>query len=281
MKIIASFFTFLICAILISSLAFGNDVQKTVENNNAFGLDLYQELEHDGSNIFFSPFSISTALAMAYAGAKEQTESEIADVLHFTVDQSRLHSAFNKLLIDLDDINEHNPVIIDFPNDQNPLHPVLSEHQIELLTLDKNSPLAIHLANSLWIQKGIQPLKSFLELDQKYYDSQLNIADFENNPSEAIRRINRWVDNETGHKINEIINQSDISQLTRLVLCSALYFKSTWQAKFNKNMTDNRSFFLSPQDKILTPMMHQESVFKYNKFQKFSAIELPFEGNEI
>ena len=162
---------------LSSSLIFAetsSNLQTVVKGNSDFGFDLYQELKGGKGNLFFSPYSISTALAMTYAGARGQTEKEMAQVLHFSLEQNSLHSSFSKL-------------------------------QSHLNTIQNKGYIKLSIANSLWAQEGYRFLDTFLDLNKKYYGTGLNFVDFATQTEAARKTINIWVENKTQQKIKELI----------------------------------------------------------------------------
>ncbi|MCD4779792.1 MAG: serpin family protein [Candidatus Omnitrophica bacterium] len=236
---------------LFSLVTFANDSQTVaVKGNSAFGFDLYQELKDEEGNLFFSPYSISTALAMTYAGARGQTEKEMAEVLHFSLEQELLHPSFSKL--------------------QSHLNAVQNKGRIKL-----------SVANSLWAQEGYHFLDTFFDLNKKYYGAGLNFVDFATKTEDARKTINIWVENKTQQKIKELIKPPMIDSLTSLVLCNAIYFKGDWLSRFDKKRTMDADFYVSPDEVIKVPMMSQKSKFKFKDFDGFSAIELPYEGNDL
>ena len=227
-----------------------SDLQTVVKGNSDFGFNLYQELKETEGNLFFSPYSISTALAMTYAGARGQTEKEMAEVLHFSLEQEPLHSSFSKL-------------------------------QSELNAIQDKGHIKLSIANSLWAQQGYHFLDTFLNLNKKYYGAGLNFVDFATQTEATRKTINIWVEDKTQKKIKELIKPGMIDSLTTLVLCNAIYFKGYWLSRFDKKRTIDADFYISPDKTIKVPMMSQKSKFKYRSFDNFSAIELPYEGNDL
>jgi len=241
--------TFFLSSSLIFAETSGN-LQTVVKGNNNFGFDLYQELKGKKGNLFFSPYSISTALAMTYAGARGQTGKEMAEVLHFSLEQNSLHSSFSKL-------------------------------QSYLNTIQNKGYIKLSIANSLWAQEGYRFLDIFLDLNKKYYDAGLNFVDFATQTEAARKTINIWVENKTQQKIKESIKRGMIDPLTTLVLCNAIYFKGNWVNQFDKKRTMDADFYISSDNAIKVPMMSKKSEFKFKDFGSFSAIELPYEGNDL
>jgi len=238
---------------LFSSSAFAKinkDLQSVVKGNSDFGFDLYQELKGEEGNLFFSPYSISTALAMTYAGARGETEKQMAQVLHFPLTQESLHPAFSKL-------------------------------QSDLNAIQNKGDVQISIANSLWAQESYKFLDSFIELNKKYYDAGLYFVDFIKKREAARKKINDWVEKKTHDKIKELIKPPMLTIDTRLVLCNAIYFKGNWLSQFDKEKTYNRDFYVSPDTTMLVPMMYQQTRLKYKYFEQFCALELPYEGNDL
>ncbi|NOY65635.1 MAG: serpin family protein [Nitrospirae bacterium] len=226
-------------------------LQTVVKGNNAFAFDLYQKLKDEKGNIFFSPYSISTALAMIYAGSRGLTEEEMAKVLHLSLkDKHLLHSSFSKL-------------------------------QSELLAIQDKGRVRINMANSLWVQEGYHFQDTFIGLIGKYYGAGLNYVDFATKTETARKTINRWVAERTGWKIRELIKPGMIDSSTNSVLCNAIYFKGDWLRRFDKEETRDADFHISADRTVKVPMMNQKSGFKFKDFGDFSAIELPYEGDDL
>ncbi len=250
-------FTFvLIIAVFISltaSLSFADtndDLQIVVKGNSNFGFDLYQELKRKEGNLFFSPYSISTALVMTYAGAKGQTEKEMAEVLHFSLSQEPLHASFSNL-------------------------------QSKLNAIQNKGYIKLSIANSLWAQEGYHFLDTFFDMTKRYYGAGLNFVDFEKETEAARITINTWVESETQQKIKDLIKPGMINPLTTLVLCNAIYFKGNWLDEFDKERTMDADFYVSPEKRMKVSMMRETSYFKFRDFNDFSAIELPYEDNDL
>jgi len=238
---------------MLSSYVFAdvqNDLQQVVKGNNSFCFDLYHQLMSEQGNLFFSPYSISTALAMTYAGACGETEKQMADVLHFTSSQDMLHSNYSKLQSDLNSIEEKGEV-------------------------------QLNIANSLWLQKGDPFLDSFLSLNKKYYDAGLYFVDFINANNKARDEINSWVVDETHNKIKNLLKPPLPYKETSLILCNAIYFKGNWLTRFDKTQTMDKDFFLTNDNIIQVSMMLQKSEYRYIDYGSFEGLELPYEGNDL
>lgn len=226
------------------------DVQELREGNTRFCIDLYQALRSGEGNLFFSPYSISTALGMTYAGARGETEKEMAAVLHLPPEQEVVHDDFSRL-------QEHLNAIQDKGNIQ------------------------LSIANSLWAQKGYAFLDSFLDLTKTCYGAGVQFVDYAGATEAARKAINTWVEDKTKDKIKELIKQGMLDPSTSLVLCNAIYFKGNWLSQFEKERTRDADFYLSPGETVKVPMMNQSTEVKYRRFDGFSAVELLYEGNDL
>jgi serpin B len=224
------------------------DQAVVVEGNNAFAVALYHQLSHQAANLFFSPESISTALAMAYAGARGNTASEMAKALHFTVPPGQLHPAMGALLRDL-----------------NAAH---SDYQL-------------NVANALWAQQGYTFLDQFLTLLKSDYGAGLQQVDFKGAPEAARSTINHWVEQQTQDKIKDLLAPGALRTDTRLVLTNAIYFKGTWQTQFDKAQTRNEDFYLSQTKSAAAPLMHREGSFGYFDGGTFQILEVPYKSNAL
>ena len=258
MKIIRISLTIMLVASAMSFFMYGtsandkniSDTKTVVEGNTAYALDLYEKLKESEGNLFFSPYSISTALAMTYAGARGNTEKQMAKVLHFTLDQKQLHPAFAHL-----------------------------EAQLNIVQEKGNIDLSV--ANALWIQKDYVFLKEFLDLTKKSYGAVLNRVDFKGACEAARGKINTWVEEETKNKIKDLIKPGILDSLTRLVLANAIYFKGRWESQFEKSKTKQATFWLSPGNSLKVPMMNQKQKFRYMENDSLQILELPYVGNNL
>ena len=226
------------------------DVKALVEGNEAFALDLYQQMKGAEGNLFFSPYSISTALATTYAGARGNTARQMSRALHFTLEERRLHRAFGQL-------------------------------EAKLRAFAEKEKVELTVANALWAQKDYHFLEHFLDLVRKYYRAELNHADFKTAHESARGQINNWVERQTNDKIKDLIKPGVLNALTRLVLANAIYFKGLWGSQFDKRMTRDAKFWLDPDTTVDVPMMSQEHEFSYMENDQLQALELPYEGNDL
>lgn len=226
------------------------NLQSVVKGNNAFALELYAKLKAQEGNLFLSPYSISTALAMTYAGARGNTAAQMAKVLHFELEEARLHRAFQKL------INQLN-------------------------AQGKKGGYQLSVANALWGQKGYGFLKEFLDLTRKHYGAGLHELDFVGATEAARKTINAWVEKETKAKIKDLIKPGVLDTTTRLVLTNAIYFKGDWASKFKEERTRPEPFHLGSGKSVDVPLMRQTEEFKYMEADGFQALELPYVGEHL
>jgi serpin B len=234
-----------------------DSVAALVEGNTAFALDLYSQLSHGEGNRFLSPFSVSTALAMTYAGAQDETARQIAKSLRFTLPPSQLHPAFHRLIAELHSRNAERSASNQAPN-------------VELFT-----------ANAIWNQSGERILPDFQKRIEVNYQGALYPIDFRGAPEEALRTINGWVEAQTKGKIVDLLKASHINRSTSLILTNAIYFKALWTSPFTPEKTLPDDFHSSPHDVVRVPMMKQIGRFRYFDEGNLQALELPYKGNRL
>ncbi len=232
------------------------DISTLVDGNSTFAFGLYQALEDTDGNLFFSPYSISLALAMTYAGARGETEQQMADTLHFTLPQNQLHPVFNSLDIEL-------------------------AHRGESAKGKDGKGFRLNIVNAIWGQKSFKFLTEFLDILSENYGAGLRLLDFITAPEESRIKINKWVSDQTEDRIKDLIPQGVIDPTTRLVLTNAIYFNAAWQYPFEKNDTDNEDFNLLDGGKVTTPMMKQTKMLGYTEGTGYQAVELPYDGREL
>lgn len=230
--------------------ALSSDVEALTEGNTAFALDLYKRLHEREGNLFLSPYSISVALGMTYAGAGGETAAQMQKALHFELDQTRLHPAFKSLLENLN-------------------------------ARQKNRKYELRVANALWAQKGVPFVREFLDLTQTHYRAGLNSVDFVRSTETARQTINGWVEKETRKRIKELIQRGILTKDTALVLTNAIYFKGDWACQFDKKGTRTAPFLLLTGKKIPVPMMHQTEEFGFTETEQLKIVELPYLGKEL
>ena len=226
------------------------DAKAVVAGNNAFAFDLYARLMGEKGNLFFSPYSVSTALAMTYAGARGDTAAQMAKVLHFDLDQAKLHPAFKTIINGLQAERE-------------------------------KRGYQLSVANALWGQAGFKFIDDFLALTKANYGAGLSTVDFKRDAESARKTINAWVEKQTQDKIKELIQKGILTPDTRLVLVNAIYFKGDWETPFKPANTRKAPFTLADGKTVDVQMMNQKHEFKYMENESFQALELPYAGDEL
>jgi len=222
------------------------DLVALVQGNSAFACDLYQKIRSDSGNLFFSPYSISAALAMTYAGARGETEQQMAEALHFTLPQERLHPAFNAL--DL------------------------------ALASEGNENFRLDIANALWGQIGQYFRSDFLDLLATNYGAGMWLVNFIEDAERARIKINDWVSEHTENKIENLLPPGAVNSLTRLVLTNAIYFHASWLFPFS--VTEENTFTLLDNSKVTAQMMYEVEELRYAEGEGYQAVELPYKNGD-
>jgi len=244
------------------------DLGRLAADNNAFAFNLYRQVRSQKGNLVFSPFSISTALGMTYAGARGETEKQMAKTLHFTLPQPSLHPAFNALDLSLTsrgakDADQYAEMVRRYGR------PTPGQKR------DASPAFQLRIANSLWGQQDHRFLPVFLDLLDRNYGAGLRKSDFKKNPEGARKAINAWVERETMGKIRDLIAQGVIDPMTRLVLANAIYFKNGWEHPFGQTARPG-PFTLLGGKQVKADMMSQTERFQYASGQGWQAVELPY-----
>ncbi len=221
----------------------GNDIAKA---NNSFAFDLYSKLSGQRGNLFFSSYSIETALTMTYAGAQGQTSNQMATVLRLPRGTDRVHAGFASLASAIKDDGK------------------------------ASTGMQFLIANSLWGQKNLAYQSAFMKIVQNQYGASLNQVDFKMAAESARQQINDWVAQQTMDKITDLIPGGALTGDTRLVLANAIYFKARWDHEFEKSSTQNEPFYLNASESNSVPMMHIERQFNYAETETFQMLELPY-----
>lgn len=220
-----------------------------VDGNNRFAFDLYAKLKDEPGNVFISPYSIWTAMAMTYAGARGDTIDEMAAVMHYKEKPAAMNQVTWTLL---DDLNRGG---------------------------DKR-PFELSVANALWGAKGEGFLPEFLTTLRERYGAGLTEVDF-SKAVEACKAINTWVEKETKGKIKDLVNRDALGRGTVLVLTNAIYFKGTWEHPFEKSRTKDMPFSAGGDKAIDVPMMHQQAHWKYAEDEDTQVLEMGYKGDRL
>jgi len=228
------------------------DVKALAADTDAFAADLYDRLADEKGNLFFSPYSIESALAMVYGGARGETAAQMTRVLHFSLPPAQLHPAAGQLINSLEAAG----------------------------TVDGKPACALVVANALWSQKRFPYQPAFQNLVSRNYGGSLEEVDFAE--FEAVRKqINGWVEKQTRDKIKELIQPGNIDGNTRLVLTNAIYFKGAWADPFKKELTKTEPFHVDADRTVPVELMHQQHEFAYMETDDMQAVELPYAGQRL
>ncbi|MBN9119464.1 MAG: serpin family protein [Planctomycetes bacterium] len=228
--------------------ASAEDLKALADGNNAFAVDLYKKLaEKEQGNLIFSPYSVRTALAMTYAGARGKTAEEMRKVLHFALPDERLHPAFGATAYQLKG--------------------------------GKDKQHELNVANALWGQKGFPFRPEFLELTRTNYGAGFREVDFIADPEAARQAINHWVEEKTQDRIKELLQPGAVNQGSRLVLTNAVYFKGQWEKPFNPRLTADAQFRVTSDRTVLMQTMSQSGEFGYGEADDAQLLRLPYRAS--
>jgi serpin B len=229
----------------------GADQKAVVEGNGQFGFDLYRQLRSTAGNVFFSPYSVSQALAMTSAGARGVTADEMARTLRLSLDPRRLHPAFAGLMRDMN-------------------------------RAERSRQCELAVANALWSQTGYPFVEQFQQIAKTDHAAALEEVDFAGAPESARRTINARVEKQTRDKIKELLGDGFVRRDTVLVLTNAIYFKGSWLHPFREDVTAIEEFKGGPKGVAQrVPLMRQQATYRYLDDGAFQALDVPFEANEL
>jgi serpin B len=217
------------------------DLARVVDKTNHFALDLYAKLNEPAGNLFFSPSSITLALAMTVAGARGETARQMAEAVRFALPPDQLHEAFR-----------------------------------ELQASTRTGSVDLRIANRLWGQRGYHFLPEFMEITEWCYGAKLADVDFRAAPEQAREEINRWIEQQTANKITNLISPGVLNEMTRLVLANAVYFLGAWESEFKEANTKTAPFWTTPSEQSPVSMMSQTGHFMFGEFDDLQVLELPY-----
>ncbi len=229
------------------------DVTAVVRGNNEFALDMFRSIGSEtpyGENVLISPYSISSALALAYVGARGDTATEMADAMHFTLPGERLHPAFGQLTGRLNFGREEDTQ-------------------------------EMSVVNRAWGQEGYSFQQDFLDIAQQYYGAEMGRVDFAGNHNQARETINDWVEDQTRGRIKDLFPPPCITPMTRLAITNAIYFRSDWLWQFDSDLIYDADFHSESGHDVTVEMMSQQGGFRYVEYadgscEPFEMLELPY-----
>ena len=226
-------------------------IAEVVTANNQFAIDMYQQIngksEQVDENEFFSPYSLSTAMAMLYAAAEGETKAQIQKTFHYPApailnpNSAALYNQFNK----------------------------------------PNPDYKLATVNDLWTQQGLTLNKSYLDTVQRYYSSQVTALDFEGSPDPARQTINKKIAEKTKQMIPQLLPKGSIKSDTAVVLTNAVYFKGDWTLPFTAESTSTQPFYNAIGRASTVQMMRQQSYFDYYEDKHIQVVQLPYKGDDL
>ena len=226
-------------------------IGKVTTANNQFAIAMYRQINGQtgqaDDNVFFSPYSLSTAMAMLYAAAEGETKAQIQKTFYYPL---------------MDILNPNSAALYNQFNKPNP--------DYKLATV-----------NDLWMQQGLTPTKSYVDTVQRYYGGQVTTLDFEGSPDPSRLIINKKIAQHTNQLIPKLLPKGSIKPITVAVLTNAVYFKGDWEMPFNVQITSEQPFYnhvgTSPNIKL---MQLQES-FGYIEDKQVQVVQLPYKGDDL
>lgn len=232
------------------------EISQLAADNADFAWAFYGKIIEPGKNLFFSPHSLSVALAMTWAGARGTTETEMAEAMRFRLGQERLHVAYNGLDLEL-------------------------ESRAESAGENAPLPFTLNVTNALFGQTGYQFLDAFLDTLAENYGAGMRLIDFIEATEESRLAINAWVSEQTNERIKELIPQGIITAATRLVLVNAIFFTASWADPFDAANTQDRPFTRLDSSEVSVPTMRKTIDAIYASGDGFQAAEIPYDGQQL
>lgn len=223
--------------------------EKIAAGINQFGIDLLRQIAgQDLQNTFYSPFSISSALAMSYAGARGNTADEMQKVLHYGPQKPAFHAVYGTLIGGLQSVDD--------------------------------SSFTVNVANALWVQKDYTLRKQYLEIVKEFYRSEAREMDFTGDAEGSRQTINNWISERTKERIKDLVPAGSIDALTRLILTNAVYFNAEWMEHFNKQMTRKEQFYPLKGEPYPVDMMYQRLYYQFSSGNSYDVLEIDYKGGE-
>jgi serpin B len=236
-------------------------------STNEVGLALYRQLaaQKPGENLVLAPYSIESALALAYAGADADTRTEMARVLHLPLDNAALQAGFAGLRSALDQIAQQSKTAAE----------TRRQHG------GKTDVIDWHAANRLYGQTGYAFRQEFITLMKEGFAAPFEAVDFRGDAERTREAINAWVDGQTRRKIRDLIPRGGLDRDTRLVLVNALYLKAPWETPFEKTGTQPRPFHQPGGRTREVPTMHRSGLLGYAAEEGLTAVALDYLGGGL
>ncbi|NXL95609.1 SPB10 protein, partial [Alectura lathami] len=255
-------------------------MEQVSESVGRFTIDLFKKLNetNNDKNLFFSPWSISSALALTYLGAKGNTAIEMAKVLHFT----KAGGAEGSSSVARPSRGRPKRRKMDSEHEQaENIHTGFQE-LLKAFNKPRNT-YSLKSANRIYVEKTYPLLPTYIQLSKKYYKAEPHKINFKTASEQARREINTWVERQTENKIKDLLTSRDVGSSTRLVLVNAIYFKAEWEEKFHAEYTDMQPFRLSKNKSKPVKMMYMRHAFPVLIMEKmnFKMIEMPYMKKEL
>lgn len=249
MKTVKSILIIVTSIFVLGNTAVSQGVKDVVKGNNEFTFDLYDQINDKEENLFFSPYSVSSALAMTYNGAEGKTKNEMSDVLNFNKDINALSENYSAL-------NDH-------------------------ITGLSSKKIQLNIANAIWGQQDYGFRKAFLELNKKYYGAGIKQVNFKKEHKEIRNQINKWVEDKTNQKIKNLIKPNVLDRMTRMVLVNAIYFNGKWENPFKEEDNFKDKFYIYSKCETQTEFMFQKLSLKYHEDDIAQVVEIPYSGKSL
>ncbi len=244
---------FLLSGLLCVVVVFANaqNEKQVADSNNMFAFEFYKHVDAGKNNVFYSPFSITTAMAMAQTGARNETYRQISHVMHFNSLPKKFMGGIENLV-----------------------------NAVEKDTLtDTANHVVISLANSIWLADSLKVKPTYAELMTNIYHAKSTKVSFADTNTRNV--INNWVGVKTNGKIKNLIPQAILNPSTRMVLVNAIYFNARWETPFSKQYTLQKSFYISKHDSVTADMMHITNNYLYYEDKDLQAVQMPYKGNSL
>ena len=232
---------------LIEILEPANNNVSLIDANNQFAFDFYSHVSQESDeNIFFSPWSISTAFAIAFEGAKGHTADEIKQIFGFPHNYEKRTNEFKSAM---DSLNQN------------------------------DSKYQLLFANAMWLAEKFQPHEEYVDAVTNFYDGEISTVDFISN--DGVDQINAWVEDKTQEKIKDILEDDSTDEDTRLAITNAIYFKGNWVTQFSEDHTEDYSFWNGEIGNTVSLMHLDPTSFNYTQTEELQILKMPYDGDRL